>query len=131
MSIYKKDTIFGRFPAYDIVERECDRDGFVNITHGESLGLHRKWYYQEFKPGSVVSYALEYNNDPLAAVERAKANGHELHWINACATCITAHKQERRTLVLVTLGMRVRFEGLLATIEEAPNDNLRLAPIVE
>ena len=136
MSIFTKQTAF---PAYVVFEREADSNGFVNITAADELGLDSgKGFYRTYSAGSVVSYALQYNECPIEAVARTKEkmisqphNGHKLHWINANATCISAHKQAQRQLVRVTLGMRVRFEGLLATIEADHNNNLRFAPIAQ
>jgi hypothetical protein len=41
---------------------------------------------------------------------------------------ITSHERPQVTFTLVEIGMIVRFEGLLFTIEKAPNNNLRLKP---
>ena len=132
MAIFKKQTLSKSFPAYDIYEREADSSGYVNITADDSLGLDSgRGFFREYSPGSVVSYALQYNECPMAAVERAKANRHALHWINARAVAITAHAQAKRHLIAVRPGMRVRFEGLLATIELDHNNNLRFAAIKE
>ena len=139
MSIFTKQTAVASFPAYVVFEREADSKGFVNITAADELGLDSgKGFYRTYSAGSVVSYALQYNECPIEAVARNKEkmisqpyNGHKLHWINANSTCISSHKQAQRQLVRVTLGMRVRFEGLLATIEADHNNNLRFAPIAQ
>lgn len=127
--IFKKQTLVATFPAYDIFEREAGRDGIVNITADDTLGLEKRGYYKTFSPGSVVSYALQYNEDPIAAVEAARAKRHALHWINARGAMLTAHDRPKETLVLVRYGMKVRFEGLIATIEADHNDNLKLVPV--
>ena len=103
MSVYKKQVVVESFPAYDVVERHT--------------------------PGSVVSYALQYNRCPMKEVADAKEKGHELHWLNQCSVALTSHKQEKKTLVKVEIGMKVCFEGLYATIEAAPNDNLVFKPL--
>ena len=130
MSVYTKQTLIESFPAYDVFVRDEDR-GFINITSADRLGLNSgKGFYKEFSPGSVVSYALDYNECPMEAVARATERKHPLHWINACGTALTSHKQAKRNLVAVFYGMRVRFEGKLFTIERDHNDNLRFAPVV-
>lgn len=130
MSVYLKQAVVASFPAYDIVQREADSSGFVNIVDGDLLGLDSgKGFFRQYKPGSVVSYALQYNECPIEAVERAKAKGHPLRWINACATVISDSPMPRDVLVKVTIGMRVRFQGLEATIEKEHNNNLRFAPL--
>jgi hypothetical protein len=137
MSVFTKQTQVAAFPAYTVFEREADSKGFVNITSKDELGLDSgKGYFRTYSPGSVVSYALEYNECPIAAVERTRAQmvsdphmGHKLHWINQNATCISNSPQAQRQLVRVYHGMRVRFEGLLATIEADHNNNLKFVPI--
>ena len=130
MSIYKKQALVETFPAYVVFRREADSNGFVNITSSELLGLkHPRGFYDRFRPGSVVGYALEYNECPIEAVAQANERGHALHWINKCATALTSHKQDVEVLVEVTVGMPVRFEGKLFTIELDHNDNLKFAPM--
>jgi hypothetical protein len=143
MSVYTKSNVVEEFPAYVVVKRETVKgyykDGkrvdfeLTEIVDGDILGLkkHNRLgdYYKEYSPGSVVSYALQYNEDPIVAVEHAKAHGHKLHWINGCGVALTAHEQAQRTLVKVEIGMFVRFQGLVATIEEDFNDNLKFVPV--
>ena len=136
MSVFKKDRVTRSFPAYDIVEREPDDAGFINLTANELLGFEYKtrnygYQFRQHRIGSVVSYALEYNEDPVEAYNRAKAKGHQTHWINACAVSITNGWRERYSLVEVKEGTRVRFEGLLATVERDGHENLKLVPIAE
>lgn len=134
MSIFTKQALIESFPAYNVFRREATRDGWVEITAADTLGLKklhpRGDYFKTFSPGSVVSYALQYNECPIEAVANAKARGHALRWINANATALTAHKREAETLIEVTIGMKVRFEGLVATIEQDHNDNLKFVPVV-
>lgn len=129
MSIYQQQTEVERFPAYIIYRREQARDGYVEITSQDRLGLKSpRGYYKEFAPGSVVSYALQYNEDPIQAVAEAASRGHALRWINPCASVITSHKREPATLIEVTIGMKVRFEGFIATIQPDHNNNLKFVP---
>lgn len=131
MSIFKKQSVVETYPAYDIVVREASTSsgGFINITKDDILGLKKNGYYKMFQAGSVVSYALDYNECPLAALSHARDRGYELHWINALGACITSHQQAKKTLVKVEYGMKVCFEGLLATIEKDHNDNLKFVPV--
>lgn len=127
------------FPAYKVVRRELTTAAYIKgkrvdisfteIQAGDKLGVKtNRGYYNEYYPGSVVSYALENGEDPIEAIETAKSRGHELHWINACAVSITSHSRPQETLILVEPGMVVRFEGKLFTIKKAPNNNLQLVP---
>lgn len=127
------EEVIASYPAYKIVRRAASKAiadrGFPRIRVGDVLGLRRVYrgdsYYQSFSPGSVVSYAQQYGEDPIEAVDRARANGHQLHWINARATCLHNGPIVQETLVEVTIGMVVMFEGVLMRIQSAPNDNLR------
>lgn len=130
MSIYTKQALVEQHPAYNVFEREADSTGYVNLTASDRLGLkHPRGFFREYYTGSVVSYALQYNEDPIAAVEDAKAKRQPLHWIGAAGACITSHKRAPTELVLVTIGMKVRFEGLLATIQPDHNNNLKFVPV--
>lgn len=133
MSVYTKQVAVATFPAYVVFEREAEpRTGFVNITAADTLGLDSgRGYFRRYSPGSCASYALEYNECPIAAYERAVKLGHPTHWINACSTVLSDSPRAQEQLVRVTLGMRVLFEGRKFTIEAAPNNNLRFAPIAE
>lgn len=135
----KVAAVVADYPAYTVVRRETTQGAFVDqkwnsnvefteIVADDQLGLARSRYYQEFSPGSVVSYAMKNGEDPIAAIEDAVARGHNLHWINACASSITSHARPKETLVEVKIGMVVRFEGRLFTIEKAMNNNLDLVP---
>jgi hypothetical protein len=139
MSIFTKQALVASFPAYDVFAREADHTGYVNITAADTLGLDSgRGYFRTYSPGSVVSYALQYNECPIKAVEDCRRkmveqpyNGHKLHWINANATVLTSHARAKETLVQVTIGMRVRFEGLHATIEADHNNNLKFVPVAD
>lgn len=130
MSIFKKQAIIESFPACDIALRESTSDGFVQITADDILGLDSgRGFYRGYSAGSVVSYALQYNECPIAAVADAKERGHAMHWINARAACISSTPGDRYTMVKVWIGMNVCFEGLRATIEQDHNNNLKFVPV--
>jgi|SRR5882672_6196911 len=128
--MFTKQAIVATFPAYMIAEREADHTGYINITTADRLGLDSgKGFFREYSPGSVVSYALESGRCPIEAIERSTARKEALHWINACGSALTAHKQAQRTLVQVRFGMKVCFEGRRFTIESDWNNNLKLVPV--
>ena len=134
MAIYKKQELVASYPAYDVYRREATSDGIVNITVDDILVKPSR--IGKYQAGSVVSYALEYNECPMKAVERCKQNmidhprsGHKLHWINALASAISSDPTEKVDVIEVHYGMKVKFEGIVFTIEEANNNNLQLKEV--
>ncbi len=51
----------------DHYRKNPDYRGRINFKHGDRLYLHHHVY----KVGTVVSYAIEYNNDPIADYRRS------------------------------------------------------------
>lgn len=126
MHTFKKQSIIRSYPAYDIVRREKDRNGFINVTAGETMtdsSMLGGWYF-----GSVVSYALEYNKCPLDAVEQAKSKGHDLYWLNAHSAGVSSNPTKLDPRILIEDGDIIRFEGKLFTVAQAPNNNKQLIP---
>lgn len=119
--------------AYDVLEmptRYVDGVAVPTLFDGDLLGTKGRGYWNEYTVGSAIGCALKWGNDPILAVESAKVLGHELHFITANGTCLSDHKQAKRTLYAVTIGQVVRFHGKLFTIASAPNNNLKLVPVV-
>lgn len=132
--------IIASFPAYDVVQREVKKGLYYKgayrsdveytvITTEDRLGMNHKGVHREYSAGSVVSYAMEKGYCPIDAIEKAVANKHKLHWINASGASIVSHNRPRWILVEVNVGMVVLFEGRLFTITSEPNNNLGLAPL--
>jgi len=136
MSVFKKQTLVATYPAFNVFRREARSNGVVEITTEDTLILKTSNANKSlsvhggtFSAGSVVSYALEYNECPIAAVERAKSNGHDLVWINANAAVLTADHRDAVDVIEIEVGQLVRFQGVTATIEKAPNNNLKFKPV--
>lgn len=134
-SKFQFETVVADFPAFDVVERapvngavDISTQDILTIAHKTSRGMT---LYRGYKAGSVASCAAQYGNDVEAALARAKARGEKLHWINAQASSLTAHARDKGRQILLTIGMVVRFEGQIFTVAAAPNDNLRLDPVVQ
>ena len=128
MSVFKKQSLVATYPAFNVYRREPKSSGAVELTVEDTLILKtddRRNHLSTFSLGSVVSYALEYNECPIAAVERAKARGEELVWINARGAVLTDHARDAENVVEVEYGMLVRFQGITAIIEKADNNNLK------
>lgn len=136
MSMFEQKEV-ANFPAYRVIKREphwvIGVDGpILAIRAGQKLGLDSgRGYWHQFKPNSVASYALEYNEDPIAKVERAKARGEAIYWLTPLAVCLSAHKRDQYELMQIEIGQRVYFEGKIFRIEAARNDNLNLVEIKE
>lgn len=119
-------------PAYDVVEGPFERyktEPALVLRDGDEIACLNVPYgdlYTHFKVGSVVSYALRSDSCPIAAIERAKEHGHDLHFIYGLGTCITSHKQARKTYIGVTIGQRVRFEGLYFEVVKTGREHLGL-----
>lgn len=121
-------------PAYDVLEMPTRFDAATGqhqptLRDGDLIGLKGRGYWNEYTIGSAIGSALKYGDDPMVAVERAKANHHDLHFIYANSTCISSSPQARRTLFAVTIGQVVRFHGLMFKIDRAPNNNLKLVRV--
>lgn len=99
----------------------------TELYAGEGLVLND---LETFRISSVASSALQRNDDPVEAVERAKRLGHELVFIYGLGASIVAGgPRAPEPYIRVTIGMTVRFQGNFYTIEKAPNHNLRLQPV--
>jgi hypothetical protein len=115
----------------------CDHRQAVKLIDHERLVLPVQsrfghgLIYNTYTIGSVVSGALRDGDDPVKALDRARSFGHELVFIFANGSCIHNGPRSTTKHVLIEIGMTVRFEGNLYTIETAPNDNIWLKPIVD
>lgn len=147
MSVYKKQSLTTTYPAFNVYTRETHYvtvpnpkdadatwdmiDGITEITEEDILILKTsKGHAGTFSAGSVASYAIRNNECPIKAINNAKEKGHPLVWINANGSVLTAHHREAETVIEVFVGMLVRFQGVIATIESANNNNLQFFPIV-
>lgn len=132
--IFTKQTKVAACPAYDVFRREADpRVGAINITVADTLGIKvgsgERTFYRSYSPGSAASYALQYNECPIAAYQRAVEKGHPTHWLNQDATVICDSEREREVVIEIELGMRVCFEGRIFEIRSTFNNNLDLVAI--
>ena len=121
MSIFKKDSIVATYPAYNVVTREAS-NGIIQVTANELLITDNNLGI--YKVGTATAYALQYNECPIEAYQDAVNRGHNLYWINACATVITEMKQEKKTCLLVDFDATYCLEGKIFKIVKTANDNL-------
>lgn len=127
MSVYKKSYVVAKYPAYTVVKRDTiSNNGVVYYNLVARDKLITKKHLGTYTVGSVVSYALEYNENPIEEYNRCVANGHATHWINSDGATISNMKKDPYDVIEVDYGDVVMFEGVLFTIEKAPNNNLKL-----
>lgn len=82
--------------------------------------------------GTVISYALDNGDDPIAAVRMAVSHGYELAWINQNGGCITSHERPIENCIVIRPGDTIRLEGRCYTVEKGNNPgNLSLVPRAE
>jgi len=112
------------YPAYRIIAPLPDRVFAAKADTTVRVQIRGQW--RGFTFGSVASYALRYNEDPIAAFERAVARGHETHWLSQDATVLVSHKVPQKTVVGLQLGDKVHFQGHDFILTPAPNDNITL-----
>jgi hypothetical protein len=129
------ETVVIDFPALDVVKRTGAFGKPVRFVAEERLGLlyntaRHGTLVKEFVISSVASSALKRGECPMRAVDRAKANGHCLHFVFPVGTSITAWKQAKRRLVQIEIGMVFIFEGRKFEVCKGSNsDNLNLREI--
>uniref|UniRef100_A0AAU8HYA3 Uncharacterized protein n=1 Tax=Rhizobium phage IG49 TaxID=3129228 RepID=A0AAU8HYA3_9CAUD len=126
-----KAKIIVSFPAYTIVSPAHNK-----LRHGESImvefdAIRGGTIWREFKVGTVASYAIEYFECPIKAVERAKANGHELHYAFGMGVSITSHKRDHEIKKGFRFGDEIILEGYVFEIVKAPNSNIALKMVRE
>lgn len=110
------------FPAFEIVDLEID---IINLTRDvldrftgmkfcvSKETLRHGNLYPEVSPYCVAYYAQDYNEDPVASEEREKSRGHELYWVNNCATSISSDKKAKGVRFLLKPGQKIRMNGKL------------------
>lgn len=98
------------------------------LRHGEDIMIRYNGRWTQFSPGSVAGYAIECDDDPVEAIDRARERGHEMKWINSCAVSLTSHKRAKAAYFGLELGTPVYFEGEYFTLEKDWNNNVKLVP---
>jgi len=101
-----------------------------------------KDFTKDYMIESVASYYIEYNQDPIKAIEEAKKNGHELYWLNPMATFMSSsprplEQAEHLVKAENIVGkhsdlndcIQIWFQGKLFNIEHSANNNLRMTEV--
>jgi len=131
-----RSDVIESYPAYDIHAPIEDFRGRAAIQPGEYIMLPfesrshgRQWH--EFKVGSVMGYAMDNNECPIEAFNRAKDRGHAVYFLSPCGTSLTAHKEAKRFYQGYEFGSVVHFMGKDFRIEPDHNQNAKFVEVTE
>lgn len=130
------------FPAFEIIDLEQDvieltRDDLDRLTTGMRFCVAKETMrhgtlYPEVSPGCAAYYAMQYNEDPVAAEERCDRLGHEKYWINNCGSMITSDKQAKGVRFLLNPGQKIRMNGvLLEVFQKGKSEHYGLKAVAE
>lgn len=141
-------TILDEYPAFQIISpsEEVTFIGFGTEGEGQfsespyrafsagtevmvQMPTKRGSFWRAFTFGSCASYALESQECPIAAYERALKLGHPTHWLNQNGTMISDHKESQKVLYGLQLGDTVHFEGRDFILTPASNGNISLKEV--
>ena len=113
------------FPAFKVLEAP-EKNGVKKIVSAVELYINGKCYYAS----SVMSYAIENNECPIEAFERAVELGQKVYWIGQSPVSISNTKVEKKTIYGgYEIGDKVCFLGKSFLLESAPNDNIKLIEV--
>ena len=107
----------------------------LKLKNNDKIALVRQGVPYNYTLGSSASYALEYNECPFKAYEKAVKNGHECYWLNQDALSLTSDgRPAPKAKFTITAGdladwVVVYFEGKNFGIHAQPNNNLGLKEI--
>ena len=108
------------------------------LSHGDRIAVRVHDYRgrlsekpDSFTVGSVAGYAAEYDEDPAAAVRRARQRGEALYYAFNEGVTITAHRQEPVERQQLELGDLVEMDRLTFRIEETSNRQIKLTEVAQ
>jgi len=107
----------------------CETTEPMAFQHHDEIAVKIGRFYAPVTLGTCEGYARQYNDCPVAAVERATNLGHELHWANVQAVALTAWDQTVDTLLGFEFGDVIELEGCQFTLTRASNSNVALVPV--
>ena len=128
------NKVIAEFPAYKYLEAAKNRDDHVEVFHDSEFAIafetrNHGTLHRHFKFGTVVSYVLGYNEDPIAAYKSAIELDQQTHWANSLGACITSSKQAQVDVVVLEWGETVKLEGKVFRLEKAANNNIWMAVV--
>jgi hypothetical protein len=117
-----KDNVFKKFPLVMIVKREPDENGYIHIHHGEHFtdaSIVNAWQFV-----SIQGLAIENNECPVEAVNKAKEIGHDLHFVKKI--CLDNASLPKPNRILLSLEDVLSFEGYLFKLIPSLDKNILL-----
>jgi hypothetical protein len=85
--------------------------------------------YAKVSPGCVAYYTAKNGCDPVLMVERAKAKGEKLYWLNNCGSSLVAHSRPSEMWVFLSVGQRVQMAGQLLEVRHNRAEFFELVPV--
>jgi len=126
--------IVDSYPAYDIIKpRKCTLTNLPVFKYNDVVGLKKESRLYSFSSmftfGSVVSYAIKNNSDPIESYNDAIDRGHDLHWLNSNCVSITSNDEAKETYYEININDEILFEGIVFRVEKDWNNNLKLVKV--
>uniref|UniRef100_A0AB39CEP4 Uncharacterized protein n=1 Tax=Pseudomonas phage HRDY3 TaxID=3236930 RepID=A0AB39CEP4_9VIRU len=118
-------TLVKSVPAFDVVDLNQEIIDLPFGSMGDGIGkpglrfcvaketMRHGTLYPEVAPNCSAYYAMEYNEDPVAAEARCIERKHELYWVNNCASSLVSHDRARWEMVLLKPGQKIHMHGRL------------------
>lgn len=115
-------SIVADYPAYTVVDLGQE---VITVSRETVKSLHFCFARQtrnhgilhsEYSLSGVAAYAAQYGHDEEVAVERAKARGENLFWLNPRGCSITSHQRPKEIWIRLQPGQRIRFDGVLLEV---------------
>ena len=82
--------------------------------------------YRRYTLGSVARYAMDRDDCPVEAIEKAKKSGQELYYAFPKEGMLTSHERPQEIAFLQKHGDKIRFHGKTLEIVSTPNHNISL-----
>lgn len=124
----KRFTTIKEYPAYDVVT--FNEGVEPKVYDGETLTDEK--HLENWRLGSVVSYAIENGEDPIEEYNRALERGHQTHYAMALGAILKSHYEPKKPTdrrIMVKYGDVIIFHGQKFQIKKAPNNNINLIKI--
>lgn len=88
-------------------------------------GIMHHW----FRFGSVISYALENDECPMAAMAKTVERGHNRYWLNPVSSMLMSERSPKEVRPAISWSERIAFQGRIFTVRPAANSNAELVEV--